>query len=191
MTCCSRSTHLFAEARPRAWRRRWPSGVPVHAVGAGSCDDLQVKAAIQSPSKRGSGSRWVTLDHFACALTAATPQPLAATPDPWRAPAGRSFCHRGVGGPRGHAVRLGEATAMVHVSGAHVRATRVLAPGGTLTAGDLEVVTGPLDGLRFDRCRRSASCWAPGSCAAWPLASRSCPMPSLCRLRSAPATRSD
>jgi flagella basal body P-ring formation protein FlgA len=155
MKCCNRSTHLFADARSLATLAivaLWV--VPAYAVGASPCADEQVKAAVRSAVETRLGQPVeVTLDHVTCALTSAAPQPIAATPDP-QGRTGRTIRFvivTAAAGPRGHAVRLGEATALVHVSGEHVRARRPLAPGGTLAAADLEVVTAALDGVALRR----------------------------------------
>jgi flagellar basal body P-ring formation protein FlgA len=95
----------------------------------------------------------VTLDDFAYALTSEEPGSLVATPDPL-ARIGRPtrFIIAAEGtGPRGHVVRLGEASAVIHVLGESVRARRPIAAGRTLAAGDLEVVTGPMEGLPLRR----------------------------------------
>ena len=127
---------------------------PAYSTGASACAEEPVRAAVRSAIQTRLGQRVdVTLDGFSCALTTNTPQALAATPDPMGR-TGRSvrFAITTVGvGPRGYAVRLGSATAVIHVTGPHVRAARALPPGGTLAAEDLEVVTGPIDGLVLRR----------------------------------------
>jgi len=128
--------------------------VPAYATSASPCAEEPVRTAVRTAVETRLGQRVdVTLDEFTCALTTNTPQALAATPDPL-ARTGRSvrFAITTVGaGPRGYAVRLGSATAVIRVSGPHVRARRSLPPGGTLAAEDLEVVTGPLEGLALRR----------------------------------------
>jgi len=130
------------------------SVVPAYSVGAHACADVPVAAAVRSAIAARIGQRVdVTLDGFACALTSDAPQALAATPDPL-ARTGRMVrfvITTAAAGPRGYAVRLGQATAVVHVSGEHVRARRPLSAGGTLSADDLEVANGPLEGLALRR----------------------------------------
>ncbi|MEP7305639.1 MAG: flagellar basal body P-ring formation chaperone FlgA [Acidobacteriota bacterium] len=146
---------MFAEVRLLVTSAIVALGVvPAYSTSAGPCAEEPVRAAVRASVASRLGQRVeVTLDEFTCALTTNTPQALAATPDP-SARTGRSvrFAITTVGvGPRGYAVRLGSATAVIRVSGQHVRAARSLAPGGTLAAQDLEVVTGALDGLALRR----------------------------------------
>src|SRR5579862_3866791 len=123
----------------------------------------------------------VTLDGFTCALVAATASlavtadrpveadaalvvtadsqttpaapSLAATPDPL-ARTGKAVHFAIVAnttGPRAHAVRLGQATAVVRVSAEHVRVRAALPAGTVLAAGDLENATGPLENVALRR----------------------------------------
>jgi flagella basal body P-ring formation protein FlgA len=124
------------------------------SIGASACPDVQVKAAIQSAIAARMEQRFeVTLDDFTCSLTSAAPQALVAKPDPLArtGQAVRFSITTAAAGPRGYAVELGRATAIVRVTGDHVRSRRAMAAGGTLTAADLEVVDGPLDGLPLRR----------------------------------------
>jgi flagella basal body P-ring formation protein FlgA len=151
MTCCSRSTHWFADRRtPAAWAIALLLFAAHPAVAAIPCAEEQVKAAARSTVEARLGTHvTVALSDFSCALIAAAPEALAATPDPM-ARTGRPvrFVITTVGGgPRGYAMRLGQATAVLHVSGDYVRARRPLTPGVTLAADDLEMAHGPLDGL--------------------------------------------
>jgi flagella basal body P-ring formation protein FlgA len=54
-------------------------------------------------------------------------------------------------GPQGRAVRVGEATAIVQVSGPHLRARRPLDAGRTLTPDDVELGDGPIEGAPLRR----------------------------------------
>jgi flagella basal body P-ring formation protein FlgA len=73
---------------------------------------------------------------------------LAASPDP-AARTGRTsrYVLTIIVGPRGGAVRVGDATAVVRVSGSHLRARRTLGAGHMLAADDLDLVDGPIDGV--------------------------------------------
>ena len=127
---------------------------PVHSTGIGQTADARVRAAVRSAVETRLGRQVdVTLEAFACALTSDDPDTLVATPDPLGRTGQpiRFVIATGGIGPRGHAVRLGEASAVVHVSGEHVRATRPMRAGRTLAAGDLEVATGPVEGLTLRR----------------------------------------
>ena len=128
--------------------------VPAYSASASSCAEESVRAAVRTSVETRLGERVdVTLDEFTCAVTTTTPQALTATPDPM-ARTGRSVrfaITTLAAGPRGYAVRLGTATAVIRVSGQHVRAAHSLSPGGTLSAEDLVVVTGPLDGFSLRR----------------------------------------
>lgn len=127
---------------------------PVSSADVGQDAEARVRAAVQTAVERRLGGRVeVALEDFSCALTSDSAGALVATPDP----SGRTdrpfrfVIATAAVGPRGHNVRLGEATAIVRVSGAHVRATRSMAAGRTLVAADLEAVSGPLDGLALRR----------------------------------------
>jgi flagella basal body P-ring formation protein FlgA len=54
-------------------------------------------------------------------------------------------------GPRGRAIRVGEATAVVRVSGPHLTAKRALSANSVLAAEDLDVADGPIDGAPLRR----------------------------------------
>jgi flagella basal body P-ring formation protein FlgA len=92
----------------------------------------------------------IDLDRFSSRLASATTETLAATPD-LTARTGRSVRFALLTGPRGRAVRVGEATAIVRVSGPHVTARRLLAAGRVLTADDVELSSGPIDGAPLRR----------------------------------------
>jgi flagella basal body P-ring formation protein FlgA len=130
------------------------SVAPTYSAGEGGCAEEPVKAAVRSAVETRLGRRVeVTLDDFTCALTTNPAQALAATPDPL-ARTGRSVrfaITTAAVGPRGYAIRLGSASAVVRVSGPHVRAARTLSPGGTIAADDLQIVTGTFDGLMLRR----------------------------------------
>lgn len=94
----------------------------------------------------------VDLDAFVCRLAPDAPDTLTATPDP-TGRTGRSmrFTFVTAPGPRGHAVRVGEATAVVRVSGPHVWAVRRIDAGHTLTPEDIALGDGPIDGAPLRR----------------------------------------
>lgn len=94
----------------------------------------------------------VDLEAFICRLAADAPDTLRATPDP-SGRTGRSMRFTFATGPdpRGHAVRVGEATAVVHVSGPHVWAVRPIDAGRTLTPEDIALGDGPIDGAPLRR----------------------------------------
>lgn len=146
---------MFAERRLLVALVMVTFGVgPVYSAGIGQAADARVRAAVRSAVETRLGRQVdVTLEAFTCALTSDDPDTLVATP----APLGRTgrpirfVIATGGAGPRGHAVRLGEASAVVLVSGDYVRATRPMRAGRTLAASDLEVATGPLEGLVLRR----------------------------------------
>ena len=94
----------------------------------------------------------VDLEAFVCRLVPDVPETLTATPDQ----SGRTgrpmrFTFATAPDPRGHTVRVGEATAVVRVSGPHVRAARPIDAGRTLTPDDLALGDGPIDGAPLHR----------------------------------------
>jgi flagella basal body P-ring formation protein FlgA len=155
MTCSSRSTRLFADLRAFVASAAVVLLFAGNAAAASTpCADEQVKAAARSTVETRLGTKVdVTLSDFSCALTTEASGPLTATPDPM-ARTGRPvrFVITTIGsGPRGYAMRLGQATAVLTVSGDYVRARRALTPGVTLGSDDLEVANGPLNGLALRR----------------------------------------
>jgi flagella basal body P-ring formation protein FlgA len=127
---------------------------PVSSAGDGQAADARVRVAVQTAVEQRIGAQAaVTLEDFACALASDSPDALVATPDP----SGRTdrplrfVITTAAAGPRGRSIRLGEASAIVRVSGAHVRTTRSMAAGHTLAAADLEVASGRLNGLALRR----------------------------------------
>jgi flagella basal body P-ring formation protein FlgA len=128
---------------------------PVSSAGdSDQAVDARVRAVVQAAVEARVGARvTVTLDDFACALASDGAEALVATPDH----SGRTdqplrfIIATAAAGPRGHSVRLGEATATVRVSGAYVRATHAMAAGHRFTAADLEVAVGRLSGLALRR----------------------------------------
>jgi flagella basal body P-ring formation protein FlgA len=155
MRCCNRSIPLFANTRIFAVLAMAAFAVaPAGAEAVSVCPDVAVKAAIRSAiEKRMERPFEVTLEDFTCALTSDAPQALAAKPDPSArtGQAVRFVITTAGAGVRGYPVELGRAAAIVHVSGDHVRTRRSMPAGGTLTADDLEVAHGLLDGLPLRR----------------------------------------
>lgn len=94
----------------------------------------------------------VDLDAFVCRLTPDASETLTATPDA-SGRTGRSMRFTFATGPdpRGHAMRVGEATAVVRVSGPHVWAVRPIDAGRTLTPEDIALGDGPIDGAPLRR----------------------------------------
>jgi len=115
-------------------------------------------AVVASIQERLGPDVMIELDQFSSRLTAGTADALTATPD-LTARTGRAVRFSLTTGPRGRparpgspqAVRVGEATAVVRVSGPHVSARRALEAGRVLTADDVEVADGPVDGAPLRR----------------------------------------
>lgn len=129
----------------------WLNGTPVATQPA--LEDARARAAVVAAihERLGSAMR-VHLDAFTARLALDAPDELTATPDPM----GRTgrpvrFVIATAAGPRGHAVRVGEATAIVQVSGPHVRARRPIEAGRTLTLDDIELGDGPIVGAPLRR----------------------------------------
>jgi flagella basal body P-ring formation protein FlgA len=110
-----------------------------------------VRAAVISAVQTRLGPDvTIDLDQFSSRLPAATTDAVTATPD-LTARTGRSARFALLTGPRGRAVRVGEATAIVRVSGPHLTARRPLVAGRVLTADDVELSSGPIDGAPLRR----------------------------------------
>lgn len=145
---------MFAEWTPLVVLAMATLGVGPADSSAVSQGDARVEAAVRSAIETRLGRQVeVTLQDFVWALTSDEPDRLVATPDPLGRTGRplRFVIATARIGPRGHAVRLGEATAIVHVSGEFVRARRSMPAGRTLVADDLEVVTGSMEGVALRR----------------------------------------
>jgi flagella basal body P-ring formation protein FlgA len=124
----------------------WLSVTPVATQP--SIEDARVRAAVVAAIHERLGTTVrVDLEAFTARMALDAPDALTATPDPM----GRTgrpvrFVIATAAGPRGHARRVGEATAIVQVWGPHVRARRPLDAGRTLTLDDIELGDGPIDG---------------------------------------------
>ncbi len=131
--------------------------VLVLSIGVGHATEPRataaVRAAVQTAvERRLGGAVVVTLEDFTCSLTSDVQEALVATPNQLgRTARSFRFAIATATGPRGHGVRVGEASAIVHVSGAHVRAVGSFSAGRILTAGDLETASGPIDGVPLRR----------------------------------------
>jgi len=123
------------------------------AAAAETAEIARARAAIVSAVQERLGPDVrVDLEAFVCRIEPDAPDTLTATPDP-SGRTGRSmrFTFATAPGPRGHAVRVGEATAVVRVSGPHVWAVRPIDAGRTLTPEDIALGDGPIDGAPLRR----------------------------------------
>ena len=150
MKCCNRSTRLSARSLVLACAGLvWLSGA---AAAAETADVARARAAaVEAIQGRLGPDVRVDLEAFVCRLAPDAPDALTATPDPTgRTGRPMRFTFATVAGPRG-AIRLGEATAVVRVSGPHVRAARPIEAGRTLLPEDVALDDGPVDGAPLRR----------------------------------------
>jgi len=131
----------------------WAAGAVDICRAAETPQTANARAAIVGAIQERLGPNLrVDLETLVCRLAPDAPETLTATPDP----TGRTgrpvrFTFAAATGPRGHAVRVGEATAVVHVSGPHVRAARAIDAGRTLTQEDIALGDGPIEGAPLRR----------------------------------------
>ena len=131
----------------------WLAGAAGVSAAAETPEMARARAAVVGAVQERLGPDVrVDLDAFICRLAPDAPDTLTATPDP-SGRTGRSmrFTFATAQGPRGHAVRVGEATAVVRVSGPHVWAVRPIDAGRTLTPEDIALGAGPIDGAPLRR----------------------------------------
>jgi len=131
----------------------WLAGAAAVSAAAETPDMARARAAIVSAIQERLGPDVrVDLDAFVCRLASDAPDTLTATPDA-SGRTGRSmrFTFATAPDPRGHTVRVGEATAVVRVSGPHVWAVRPIDAGRTLTPEDIALGDGPIDGAPLRR----------------------------------------
>jgi flagella basal body P-ring formation protein FlgA len=132
------------------------AGVPANAGVATAAEASEIAraraAVVESIQGRLGPDVQVDLDAFICRLAPDAPDTLMATPD-LTGRTGRSmrFTFANAQGPGGRVVRVGEATAVVHVSGPHVRAVRPIDAGRTLTPEDVALDDGPIDNAPLRR----------------------------------------
>ena len=126
----------------------WLAGAAGVFAAAETPEMARARAAIVGAIQERLGPDVrVDLDAFVCRLAPDAPDTLMATPD-LTGRTGRSmrFTFATAPGPRGHAVRVGEATAVARVSGPHVWAVRPIDAGHPLTPEDISLVDGPIHG---------------------------------------------
>jgi flagella basal body P-ring formation protein FlgA len=123
-------------------------GVRVNAQTSSEVDRARL-AIVEAVQDRMGPEVRVELDQLTCRLGSDAGGPLVATPNP----AGRTgqAIRFSIAAASGDAIYgaagPGEATAVVHVSGAHVRARRGIEAGRRLVADDLEAIDGAIEGV--------------------------------------------
>jgi flagella basal body P-ring formation protein FlgA len=123
------------------------SGIQAGAQSPSDADRVRA-AIVEAVQERMGPDVRVELDQLTCRLGSETAGALAATPNP----AGRTgqairFSIASSGDARGGVGGTGEATAVVRVSGVHVRALRRIEAGRRLAADDLEAADGAIEGV--------------------------------------------
>ena len=112
----------------------------------------EVRAALVA-TLRGRLGPDVTLEfsELTCRLTSDTTMDLTATPEPSARLGGTIRFTLTAAGARGHAMRIGEATALVNGTGPFIRTTRAVSAGHSLTAEDIELRVGPIADMPLKR----------------------------------------
>lgn len=117
--------------------------------------DAARAAVISALQDRLGPGVTIDLDAFSSRLTVASAGALTATPD-LAARTGSVVRFALSSGPRGRGLRVGDALALVRVSGTHASAARALAAGSVLTAADIDVLDGPIVGAPLHRVSATA-----------------------------------
>ena len=120
------------------------NGTPMAEQEEPPCEQVRI-AVVEAVQGRLGRPVHVDLEALTCRLVVEAPGRLTATPDPagWIGRPVRFAIVMSAGRSR-PAVRVGEATAIVHASGRHVRTRHALSAGRTLAADDLELADGPI-----------------------------------------------
>src|SRR5882724_7976778 len=116
------------------------AAAPAFAQPAPDSDTVRA-AVISAVQERLGPGVAIDLEEFSGRLSVATVDALTATPE-LNARTGHPVHFALTTGPRGRGVRVGEATAVVRVSGPHLTARRALAVGRVLAPEDLELSDG-------------------------------------------------